>query len=143
MITSFSGDYAFLSNFHPSEVTFDTVRFPTVEHAFVAAKCMAPYHYLAVLACMTPGAAKRLGRKADLRSDWNEVRDSVMANLVMQKFQTHLDLREKLFATGDQELIEGNNWGDRYWGMVNGEGQNKLGVILMQTRSHLRLLEAA
>lgn len=35
-------------------------------------------------------------------------------------------------------LIEGNNHGDRYWGVVNGEGQNKFGLLLMQIRSEIR-----
>ena len=52
------------------------------------------------------------------------------------KFQ-NAEMREKLLATEDAILIEGNNHGDRYWGMVNGEGQNKLGKLLMRIRSEI------
>ena len=31
-----------------------------------------------------------------------------------------------LLDTWPNELEEGNNWGDMYWGKVNGFGENKL-----------------
>ena len=64
--------------------------------------------------------------------------------LVLLKFQSHEDLRNQLFATGDAELIEGNDWHDNYWGncecprCVSIEGQNHLGKILMRVRNNLR-----
>ena len=47
------------------------------------------------------------------------------------------DLREKLVATGDAELIEGNHWNDTCWGVCKGIGQNNLGKILMEVRDML------
>ena len=52
---------------------------------------------------------------------------------------TQEDLAEKLLATGDEELVEGNDWNDRIWGKVNGQGENRLGIILMKVREELRL----
>ena len=47
-------------------------------------------------------------------------------------------LEPLLLATGDAELIEGNNWGDTYWGKCNGQGLNRLGILLMQIRDYIR-----
>jgi hypothetical protein len=60
-----------------------------------------------------------------------------MYGLILGKFQDP-ELKTKLLATGDAELIEGNWWGDVYWGVCNGEGRNELGKILMQVRDELR-----
>ena len=47
------------------------------------------------------------------------------------------DLKEKLLATGNEELVEGNWWGDQYWGICDGIGKNKLGKLLMKVRKEL------
>ena len=41
-ITSFSGDFAFLSNFYPHTITIDGEAYPTTEHAFQALKTDVP-----------------------------------------------------------------------------------------------------
>ena len=87
---------------------------------------------------MTSPEAKALGRKIELRPDWDSVKDIVMYDVCKLKFTTHTDLKEKLLSTGDAELIEGNYWGDVYWGVCNGIGKNKLGKTLMRIRSELR-----
>jgi predicted NAD-dependent protein-ADP-ribosyltransferase YbiA (DUF1768 family) len=61
-----------------------------------------------------------------------------MRSLLRQKF-AHPSMRERLLATGDEELIEGNWWGDTFWGVCNGEGQNQLGKLLMRVRHESRL----
>ena len=40
MINEFQGDYRFLSNFHPAEVEMDGIKYPSVEHAYQAAKSL-------------------------------------------------------------------------------------------------------
>jgi len=54
------------------------------------------------------------------------------------KFTKHESLKEKLLATGDEELVEGNDWNDRVWGKVDGVGENHLGRLLMKIRAELR-----
>ena len=61
-----------------------------------------------------------------------------MKDIVRAKFSQNEELAKKLLATNDEYLIEGNTWGDRFWGTVNGEGRNQLGIILMQVRDELR-----
>lgn len=132
MIDSFSGEYRFLSNFYA-----DPHGGPTVEHYFQAAKTLNPDEIEAILRARTPGQAKSMGRKATLRPDWDDIKDGVMLELLRDKFYIK-HMRSKLLATGDAELIEGNTWGDTYWGVCNGRGQNKLGKLLMQVRDELK-----
>lgn len=61
-----------------------------------------------------------------------------MYEICMAKFTQNEDLKEKLLATGNDILEEGNTWGDKVWGTVNGVGENKLGKILMKVREELR-----
>lgn len=137
-VNSFSGDFAFLSNFWERPVKVDTLTFASVEHAYQAAKCD---DYTDVQKFLNPNlscaGAKRLGRKVRLRHDWERIKDEVMLKCVRAKFKDEF-LAKLLLNTGDAELVEGNWWGDRYWGVCKGEGQNKLGKILMLVRKELR-----
>lgn len=137
MIDRFSGAHGFLSNFHPAEVDFDGDEYPTVEHAYQAAKCARRRDRAAIRRAPSPLAAKRAGRRAPLRPDWEAAKVQVMADLLRQKF-SDATLAERLLATGDEELVEGNDWGDEYWGRVGGRGANVLGVLLMELRDELR-----
>ena len=84
-----------------------------------------------------PVTAKKMGRRVNLRKDWEDVKIQVMEKGLRLKFQDPT-LRKKLLATGDEELVEGNPWGDRYWGVCNGSGKNKLGKLLMKIREELQ-----
>lgn len=87
---------------------------------------------------LAAGEAKKLGRTVVLRPDWNEVKVSIMRNVLALKFRQNPDLREKLLATGEAELIEGNHWKDTFWGVCNGVGENWLGKLLMELREELK-----
>ena len=137
MIDRFNGEYAFLSNYSTSNFRIDYVLFPTMEDYFQANKADNQNDYLHIAYAPTPGEAKRLGRKIQLRSDWEEIKDEVMLTGLRKKF-ANPELRNLLLATGDEELIEGNYWGDTYWGVCNGVGQNKLGKLLMQVREEIK-----
>ena len=137
MINDFRGRYRFLSNFSHANVTFDGIQYPTVEHAYQAAKSDDPVYRMRVWDCLTPGEAKRVGKSAKLRKDWGTVRLSIMYDLVKQKFQQPA-LRNQLLSTGDEVLVEGNYWGDYFWGVCKGEGENHLGKILMRVREEIK-----
>ncbi|GAA6490738.1 hypothetical protein K280104A7_03020 [Candidatus Bariatricus faecipullorum] len=72
------------------------------------------------------------------KNNWEEIKLEQMYNICMAKFFQHPDLREKLLQTCCCPLFEGNTWGDRYWGTVNGYGENHLGIILMDIRAKLK-----
>lgn len=136
-IDSFSKEYEFLSNFYSQEITYDGIKYPTNEHAFQAAKTLDLEERKVISSLPTPGQAKRAGRRVSLRPDWEEVKFDVMKEIVILKF-INPALKEKLLATGDSELIEGNTWNDRCWGVCKGVGQNNLGRILMEVRELLK-----
>lgn len=138
MIDRFDGEHGFLSNFEPATVHLEGVPYPTVEHAFQAAKAYIPEQQEWVRKALTAREAKNRGRRVTLRSDWEEEKVRVMTCLVFEKFLVDNTLRERLLATGNEELVEGNNWGDTFWGVCEGEGQNYLGKILMSVRASLR-----
>ena len=135
MIDSFFGEYRFLSNFYFSPFVYQEVKYNTVEHAFQAAKTLDPIEKHAILNALTPGRVKRIARDVTLRSDWEEIKLSVMERFVREKFTQNKDLLDRLIATGNEELVEGNTWKDTYWGICNGVGENHLGKILMELRN--------
>ena len=134
MINEFRGQYFWLSNFYSAPVVYAGRRYPNNEAAFQAAKCPGMEDEFVDL---NPSQAKRLGRRVPLRGDWEHVKDEVMYEICKQKFLQNPELLERLIATGDAKLVEGNDWGDRYWGVCGGVGRNKLGKILMELRVEL------
>lgn len=164
-IERFHGEYEFLSNFydlrpHGFFVYHNAIAFWTTEHAFQAAKSLSEEDHRHVAGLDKPGKAKYWGRRyAKLRADWDEptgleqlitarnTKERVMLMLLRQKF-TQIDLNEKLLATGDTPLIEGNWWHDNYWGdcqckeCAHIPGQNRLGALLMQVRAEMRAAKA-
>jgi len=140
IIKEFRGEYSFLSNFYALAVrlTMGGEFYPTVEHAYQAAKTTDLNQRKFIREARTPKIAKQLGGGVTLREDWEMVKVAVMGTLVLQKFSKNLDLRSRLLATGDAILEEGNWWGDNFWGMFRGKGKNHLGKILMQVRETIR-----
>jgi len=138
VIDSFTGSHEFLSNFSHSPIEIDGIAYQTVEHAFQAHKTLDPDDRRAVAAQSTPGWAKKAGRALDLRSDWEEVKVDVMRSCLELKFAPGGDLARRLDETGDVQLVEGNTWGDTYWGVCGGVGENVLGQLLMERREKNR-----
>lgn len=134
MISSFRDEYFFLSNFYPVEIKLDGIVYPNAEAAFQAQKTLDVEERRKFSMLKNPVQAKRLGRKVKLRDDWEEVKLEIMTEIVSQKFLQHPHLIEMLLQTGDEELVEGNKWGDRFWGVCKGKGENHLGKILMKIR---------
>lgn len=137
MISSFRDKYFFLSNFYKAPVIFDGIRYENNEAAFQAQKCIK-VEDRKNFSKMNPSEAKKAGRSVKLRPDWEDVKVDIMYKIVRAKFLQNPQLGLKLFETGDEYLEEGNDWGDKTWGTVNGEGQNLLGKILMNIRDDMK-----
>lgn len=132
--------YFEFSNFSPHGFELDGLRWPTVEHYFQAQKFPGSPHAEAIRTSKTPGKAKHLGRSRDfpLRGDWDDVKEAVMKQALATKFCTHRDLRDLLLGTGDEPLVE-QAPGDSYWGNGrDGQGNNRMGILLMEVREELR-----
>jgi ribA/ribD-fused uncharacterized protein len=133
-----STEFAFLSNFYRWPIEWEGRTWPTTEHAYQAAKlnpslANSTEQQEMIQHCASPALAKRLGRRIEMRSDWDAVKLEIMRELLWIKFSDPI-LRKKLRATGNTELIEGNWWNDTFWGVCDGVGQNWLGRLLMQIR---------
>jgi ribA/ribD-fused uncharacterized protein len=137
MIKEFRGDHYFLSNFYPCPVEYRGVTYLCSESAFQAQKTTDP-ELREKFSTMSAAESKKAGRAVPLRSDWDAIKDSVMWDVLQAKFDQNKDLRDALLDTGTAHLEEGNNWGDHYWGTVDGKGENKLGVQLMHLREILQ-----
>ena len=138
LIDKFNEQYDFLSNFYPCKITVGDLTFNSVEAAFQASKT-SDVNVRRQFVDLTPSEAKRLGRRVDLRDDWEDVKVDVMESLLRQKFSDkNPGLKEKLLTTGDDDLVEGNWWNDRFWGVCRGVGENNLGKLLMKIRGELR-----
>lgn len=137
VIGPFDGEERFLSNFWPAAVVLDGHRYPSVEHAYQAAKSLDFRQRLQIRCLPTPGAAKRAGKTVSMRPDWETVKLFVMEDLLRQKF-SRAPLQGLLIGTSPLQLVEVNTWGDVYWGVCRGKGQNHLGRLLMQIREELR-----
>ena len=140
-ITSFSGQHFFLSNFYPVSVTYEGIWYPTSEHAYVAAKTLDPIIREKVALVPSAGQVKKFGRKIDLREDWENVKVAEMRKILENKFspfRSDVPIRSWLDATVPRQLIEGNTWGDTFWGQCPiGTGKNMLGKLLMSIRDDI------
>lgn len=137
MIDSFRNNYYFLSNFFNAPVTYEGITYQNNEAAFQAAKVLDK-NIRREFATLNPSEAKRKGRRVQLRPDWEGVKNQVMYEVCFAKFTQNPDLKTKLLETRNEELVEGNTWGDRIWGAVNGIGENRLGKILMKIREDFK-----
>ena len=108
-----------------------------MEHAYQAMKFPQSYWYLFTDPWLSAAKAKRLGSKQPLPESWFTNNIHLMEQLLRIKFQDP-DLKEKSLETGNQPLVEGNYWGDVFWGVCKGEGRNHLGRLLMKIREDLK-----
>ncbi len=132
--------YGCFSNFSRHGFELDGNWWPTSEHYFQAQKFVDTPYMDEIRQASAPENAAGMGRSRayPLRPDWEDVKDQVMLRGVLRKFETHVDIRDILLATGDVEIVE-NAPADYYWGCgADGSGQNKLGRTLMVVRALLR-----
>jgi ribA/ribD-fused uncharacterized protein len=168
-VLGFFKQYRWLSNFAGAEssatqwqvvIQFEGMQYPSVEHAYQAAKTLNEAERKTLAQAPLASQTKRLGRRITMRPNWNEIRVSVMQDLLFQKFSPTLNptLAQLLWNTGERELVELNTWGDDFWGMVEFDptqsghvslprssyhglilvGFNHLGRLLMKVRRHLQ-----
>lgn len=145
VIDSFRGQYRFLSNFWPVSFKVSGIRYPSVEHAYQAYKTYDKTLRRKVAELPTPGKAKNFWKENENSNpvlSFDQMKTSLMNSLIYNKFsfENEIMLIKLLVDTNDFDLIEGNNWGDKFWGMEkeNGVwvGENNLGLILMKRRQN-------
>lgn len=118
-ITLFEGEHAFLSCDAPANVYLDGQAFPSVTLAFAAAKQLHDR--------LRPG----------MQREWDEEkRVPLMRRLQRSKFANPA-LRAALLATGERHLSHQAAEADPFWHAPGGEGENTLGILLMNLRAQL------
>ena len=135
VINSFDGEYDFLSNFYECPILWKGNLYRNSESIYQSYKTLdnVPFDFTKT----TGSQAKKISKKLNVRPDWNKIKFDLMYEICQEKFNQNTDIAQKLMNTGDAILIEGNYWGDTYWGKCNGVGQNNLGKILMKIREEL------
>lgn len=130
-VTTFRGYYKELSNMYDGGymVYYNEIGFRSVEAAFQAAKSLDE-DIQRSLRDVTPVEAKAMGKKIKLRPDWEEVKYSIMETLIWQKIIKSKHIGKLI---NNKVIIHENTWNDTFWGTCNGVGENKLGVIIMNT----------
>lgn len=140
MINQFREEYSFLSNFAAVNIVYGDITFPSVENYYVAMKTKDNQERLKI-SKMKPGEAKKYGRTLKIREDWDDIKLEVMMWGVSKKFLQE-PYKSKLLATGMENIVEGNYWGDSFWGIDLKQdpniGENNLGRILMIIRRFLK-----
>lgn len=132
-IKGFNEEYRWLSNYWPCEVIWNGLTYKSSEAAYQAAKSLDPKVWER-FTTLGAGTSKKEGKLLDIREDWDDVKLGIMFQICLDKFVRNEDLKQKLLATGDKFLEETNWWGDTFWGVCRGAGQNHLGRTLMEIR---------
>jgi ribA/ribD-fused uncharacterized protein len=128
------GEYRCLSNFHMHPVHYDGLTYACSEAAYMAQKTFDMDLRRKFASLTTAKEAKQLGRKVELRPDWDSFRVHAMYRVLIAKFSQDLESLGVLMNTKGKYIEETNWWGDRFWGKCGGEGENNLGQILMSIR---------
>lgn len=146
-------DYFFLSNMAPVPGGIETpegIRVPTAENLYQAQKFNDEFVKEQVYGAASGYEAKKLADRfvsegAPVREDWEGAKLDIMRDIVERKFAAGSRMAKMLLETDGEELIEGNNWGDTYWGVSpvgSKNGENWLGRLLMERRSELQEVTA-
>lgn len=134
-------EFYVLSNFSPFQVEWDGNVYMTSEHAYQASKFENSEIKKKIKGARSAHDAMKLANiiyDDKTRSDWNDVRLSIMEGVVRAKLSQHYYVQKKLLATGDRELIE-NSPRDSFWGWgPKKTGENHLGKIWMKLREELK-----
>lgn len=136
-ITCFRGKNEFLSDGYGCFVVYEGTEYPSLQHAFQAAKTLDEAERFLFRICPSAKDARQLGRTVKLRADWEDVKEDIMYSLLCNKFSDPT-LQEKLIGTRDPPLIYVNTWHDTFWGIYKGIGSNRYGMLLMKVRDELR-----
>ena len=135
--------YGCFSNFYPSIIEYEGLRYNSLESAFQAAKTSNQEDRIK-LSRMNPGHAKRYGRQVSLRSDWEEVKVDIMTELIRNKAFHNPEFCKALIDSKGAYIVEDTTgWHDNYWGDCQCGNcrlkfkHNVLGKCLMKVRDEI------
>ena len=130
--------YGKFSNFYPSFMIIHGKEYRTVEHFYQSMKAYDKDDEEKIRKTFAPWKAKKLGNNVAIVENWEGTKEAVMKDGLLAKFSQNQELKDLLLSTEDKVLIEHAPWGDSYWGDGgDGNGMNRLGVLLMEVRDEL------
>ena len=141
ILRGFFGRSAWLGNSYPVGFRIGGMTWKSVDHFVFANRAIKEGDREAVRLAETPVGARNVSKEIRWRPDWKEADAENMEAAVEAKFMQNVDLGRRLLCTRDTELIHENRWGDKLWGICNGEGENLLGKLLMEIREKLEKSE--
>jgi len=127
------------SNMIETDIEIDGEIYKSVENYYQSQK-MTNDKDRKYIASLSPHESKTKARFLSIRDDWNKEKFNVMRKALDVKFRLPY-WKKKLISTGNDKIIEWNNWGDKIWGVSihDNLGHNRLGIMLMEIRSELKL----
>lgn len=148
----------YLSNFYPAKVVYKGVAFPSIEHAFQAAKYLLsnkPEAFKSIAHLKTAREAKSAGSKSGMKKRgamldvvrWNELSTDIMRQLVESRVK-HDAVYRKILKAARKKKIKlyhfesacGKRGGKPFWGGYFKAGSrewfgtNMLGEIMMSVK---------
>lgn len=135
--------YGPLSNLYKRAITFEGEEYQTSEHAYQAGKARKEEVKKWLMAAPSPALLAMAAHGLyvwDVHPDWSKTKFDRMKRILLCKFTQHQDLQELLLSTENKRLVEVatvDNAVNRLWGEVNGKGENKLGILLMEVRTEI------
>ena len=109
VIQEFVGEYKFLSNFYPSPIVIDGKMYPTVEHAYQAAKAIHECEREFIRCASSPGEAKKFGRMVPcraIRNRWDLWEKSRLAIWFAENYDiTHADDMSSIIILSLQRVL--------------------------------------
>lgn len=143
-VKGFFGAFRWLSNFFLVDVKFEGDVYPSTESAYQSAKIISRDERKQFQTRYWPNdsmrmgmMARKMGRMLKICDDWEHSKFDVMREVCQNKFFNN-EMRELLLLTKNSHLEETNDWGDQYWGVCGGVGDNNLGKILMKIREDMQ-----
>ena len=131
--------YFEFSNFYLRCVIIDGIEWLSTEHFYQAQKFLAALDRERIRNCRSAAEAFYLGQNLTTArvGNWDSIKVAVMRKALQQKFKQHADLKQVLLATG-AAVIKEKSLVDSFWGIgADGNGNNMLGILLMELRAEL------
>lgn len=139
MIDGFRGQHYWLAAAFPCPIWVEDTLFTSLVHAYQALKTDdKAYRALIRQTAATASEAKRLGKKAPLRPDWDRIKIGERLKVIRSKYDMSPVLASKLKETGQQDLINTTFDNRFFWGICRGKGYNYDGLLTMHVRHELR-----
>lgn len=123
---------------HP--IQLEDLVWPTVEHYVQAMQFDDDGKREKIRMASTADQARKLGKTGWFkrpRANWENLRSVYMTRALYTKCRAHPEVARALLATGDEHLVENDQY-DYYWGCGRDRrGDNTFGKVLMQVRDKL------